>query len=98
MHSRSRTGEATVTESMQNRELQPPPIATSSSKAVEVLRVWAAPGLPHQLTICRVWNDPGAWGLLLADIARHVAAAYTCEGLSAAETLARIKQFMNAEF
>jgi len=57
------------------RELEPPPIANTNSQEVEVLRVWAAPGQPQQLTLRTTWKDPGAWGLLLADIARHAANA-----------------------
>jgi hypothetical protein len=56
------------------RELEVPPIANSNSQAMEVLRVWAAPGQPQQLTLRTTWKDAGAWGLLLADVARHSAA------------------------
>ena len=80
------------------RELEPPPIARSNSQAVEVLTVWAAPGQPQQLTLRTTWKDAGAWGLLLADIARHAAKAYANEGHNAVEVLARIQQLMNAEF
>jgi Domain of unknown function (DUF5076) len=48
------------------RELEVPPIANSHPQATEVLRVWAAPGLPQQLTLRITWKDSGAWGLLLA--------------------------------
>jgi len=33
--------------------------------------------LTVSLVIPADWNDPGAWGLLLADLAHHVAQAYT---------------------
>ena len=33
------------------QELAVPPIANSNPKAVEVLRVWAVPGQPQQLTL-----------------------------------------------
>jgi hypothetical protein len=80
------------------RELEPPPMASGNSEAVEVLRVWAGPGLPQQLTLRTTWKDAGAWGLMLADIARHAAKAYANEGQDAAEALARIRQMLNAEF
>jgi hypothetical protein len=80
------------------RDLEPPPIASSNSQAVEILRVWAAPGQPQQLTLRTTWKDAGAWGLLLADIARHAANAYANEGQNSAEVLARIQQLLNAEF
>ena len=80
------------------RDLEAPPIASSNSQAVEVLRVWAVPGQPQQLTLRTTWKDAGAWGLLLADVARHAAKAYADEGHDAAEVLARIQNLMNAEF
>jgi len=80
------------------RDLEPPPIASSNSQAVEILRVWAAPGQPKQLTLRTTWKDAGAWGLLLADIARHAANAYANEGQNSAEVLARTQQLLNAEF
>jgi hypothetical protein len=80
------------------QELAVPPIANSDPKAVEVLRVWAVPGQPQQLTLRPTWKEPGAWGLMLVDIARHAANAYANEGHNREEVLARIRQFMEAEF
>src|SRR5215471_3174168 len=80
-----------------SNSLETPPIAAADSSAVEVLRVWAAPGQPQQLTLRTTWKDAGAWGLLLADIARHAANAYANEGQNAAEVLARIQELLNAE-
>jgi Domain of unknown function (DUF5076) len=37
-----------------------------------ILRVWAGPGLPQQVTLNVPWDDPAAWNLVLVDIARHV--------------------------
>jgi Domain of unknown function (DUF5076) len=86
-----------VFENKPMRELEVPPIASSNSQAVEVLRVWAAPGQPQQLTLRTRWKDPGAWGLLLADVARHAANAYGNEGLNRAEVLGKIRQLLDAE-
>jgi Domain of unknown function (DUF5076) len=80
------------------RQLEVPPIASSNSQAVEVLRVWAAPGQPQQLTLRTTWKDAGAWGLLLADVARHAAKAYANEGQNRAVVLAKIRQLLDAEF
>lgn len=77
--------------------LETPPIADSSSDAVEVLRVWAAPGQPQQLTLRTTWKDAGAWGLLLADVARHAASAYGNEGADPTVVLARILDLFEAE-
>jgi hypothetical protein len=80
------------------KELATPPIAKSHPEAVEVLRVWAAPNQPQQLTLKVTWKDPGAWGLMLADIARHAAQAYANEGHDREEVLARIRHTLDAEF
>ena len=77
--------------------LETPPIAESDSNAVEVLRVWAAPGQPQQLTLRTTWKDAGAWGLLLADVARHAANAYGNEGADSNVVLARIRELFDAE-
>jgi hypothetical protein len=79
------------------QELEPPPIAKSNPQAVEVLRVWAVPDQPQQLTLKTTWKDAGAWGLLLADVARHAASAYGNEGHNRAEVLARIRQLLDLE-
>ena len=44
--------------------LEPPPIAKDNPRSVEVLRVWAAPGEPQELTLRTTWKDAGAWGLM----------------------------------
>lgn len=77
--------------------LSPPPIATEAN-AVEVLRAWAAPGAPQQVTLRPTWNDPGAWGLMLVDIARHAANAYANEGRDREEVLNRIRELWDAEW
>ncbi len=79
-------------------KLEPPPIAQANSNAVEVLRVWAAPGSPQQLTLRTTWQDAGAWGLMLVDIARHAAQAYANEGQDPEVVLARIRELFDAEW
>jgi hypothetical protein len=80
------------------QDLIPPPIAGSRPDSVEVLRVWAAPGSPQQLTLRTCWKDPGAWGLLLVDVARHAAQAYERDGLNPKEVLQRIRDLFDAEW
>jgi len=80
-----------------SNSLETPPIANADSNAVEVLRVWAAPGQPQQLTLRTTWNDAGAWGLLLADVARHAANAYGNEGADPNVVLARIRELFDLE-
>lgn len=79
------------------RELEPPPMANRDANQRK-LRVWAAPDQPQQVTLRTTSKNAGKWGLLLADIARHAAKAYANEGHEEREVLARIKQFLNAEF
>jgi hypothetical protein len=76
--------------------LSPPPNATDPS-AIEVLRIWAIPGEAQQVSMITAWQEPGTWGLLLADVARHAAKAYAYEGLNEHATLSRIVQFLQAE-
>jgi hypothetical protein len=78
--------------------LEVPPVAIKNPDAVEVLRVWAAPGCEQQLTLRTTWKDPGAWGLLLVDVARHAVQAYKKEGRDPEECLQRIHDLWNAEW
>ena len=78
--------------------LEMPPIAKSNPESVEVLRVWAAPGSPQQLTLRTTWKDAGTWGLLLADVARHAAHAYANEGQDPNVVVARIRELFDAEW
>jgi hypothetical protein len=76
-----------------------PPLPNARHPAAnEVLRVWAVPGEAQQVTLLTTWKEPEAWGLLLADVARHATKAYGNEGKNEAQTLARILQFFEAEF
>jgi hypothetical protein len=61
--------------SMKN-ELLVPPAAESDPNAIEVVRVWVAKGGQHVSINPLVWKDPQAWGIVLADLAGHVANAY----------------------
>ena len=80
------------------RTLLIPPKIGQSPEAFEILRVWLARTGPHFSVLPDVWEDPAAWGLLLADVARHVA-----NGLSGGNTskrdavLSRIRNGIDAE-
>ena len=77
--------------------LDSPPVAETNTQAAEVIRVWAAPGSPVQITLRTTWNDAGAWGLMLADVARHASKAYAKEGHDPVVILARIRAMFEAE-
>ena len=76
-----------------------PPRALNDRKGVELARVWAAGGKQHVTIRADIWNDPAAWGMMLVDLARHVASAYAeGKGLDPAAALERIKLGFDAEW
>lgn len=58
------------------KSLDPPPLVLSDPKAREIVRVWGAHGKMHITLDPHLWDDPGCWGIMLADLAQHVANAY----------------------
>jgi hypothetical protein len=72
-------------------QLDIPQGAALHPEAFEVLRLWVA-GDQEQVSLrAGVWQDPGAWGPILADLARHAARAESQSGAGdEAELLARI--------
>lgn len=80
-------------------ELQRPEAASGDPNSLEVLRVWIVRGDQHVALRTGVWEDPAAWGLLLVDLAKHVANAYEQGGgPDRAEVLKRIKAGLDAEW
>jgi len=79
-------------------ELVIPTEAELDTKAGELLRAWVVKGALHCSLKPTVWPDPGNWGILLADVARHVARAMQLhDGRLPTETIARITHVFNAE-
>ncbi|MGC2193599.1 MAG: DUF5076 domain-containing protein [Terriglobales bacterium] len=82
-------------------ELQIPPNVVSDSKACELIRAWAA----HGGLVCSLnpgaWPQdqaPIAWGILLSDVARHVAdALHQTYGLEKAAILTRMRGVFDSE-
>jgi hypothetical protein len=84
---------------MHRGQLPVPPQAETDLKAVELVRVWAAHGDQHVSLATDVWNDPAAWGILLVDLAKHVASAYSqSSGADFSQTLTRVKEGFDAEW
>lgn len=52
--------------------LDPPPAAKRDPKAFELLRVWVAEEEQQVALRAGAWEDPYAWGVVLADLARHI--------------------------
>ena len=79
-------------------QLPVPDEATVDPQSFEIVRIWIANEAQHVSLRAGVWEDAAAWGILLADLARHVANCYEesdqMDGLSA---LKRIKEGFDAE-
>jgi hypothetical protein len=83
--------------SLSDQLLIPDP-AKRDSKSFELVRVWVANKGQHVSLRPGVWKDPAAWGIMLADLARHVANAYQQDsGLDGQEVLRRISAALVAE-
>jgi hypothetical protein len=67
--------------------------AASDPRARELARVWAAGGKQHVALDINLWKDPAAWGIMLVDLAKHVAS-----GDEFTDVLTRIKEGFDAEW
>ena len=75
-----------------------PEAAKTDSKSFELLRVWVADNKQHVSLRIGVWNDPAAWGLMLADLAKHIVNSYNQDAaLDRLKTLQRIRAALDAE-
>jgi hypothetical protein len=82
----------------ENDQLLIPNAAKADLKSFEILRVWVANKGQHISLRVGVWNDPAAWGIMLADLAKHIANAYNQDAaLDRQKTLRRIEAAFNAE-
>ena len=73
------------------------PPAAMEQGGVEVLRAVIVDGGLH-VSLRRAFDDPEAWGMLIADVTRHVARIYASEDkFREQETIERIRSLFNAE-
>ena len=73
------------------------PPAVMEQGGVEVLRAVIVDGALH-VSLRRAFDDPEAWGMLIADITRHVARIYATEDkFRETETVERIRALYDAE-
>jgi Domain of unknown function (DUF5076) len=78
--------------------LEIPEAAKTDAMSFELVRVWVANQQQYVALRTAVWKDPASRGIMLADLARHVAEAYQRqEGFDVDKTLARIKAGIDAE-
>lgn len=59
-----------------NNQLLIPEAAKNDASSMEIIRVWIANKDQHFTLRVGLWDDPAAWGLLLADLARNIAKSY----------------------
>lgn len=58
---------------------------------MEILRVWIANKGQHVSLRAGIWEDPASWGIMLADLARHIANMFHQDaGMDTGEALVRI--------
>ncbi|HLW64441.1 MAG TPA: DUF5076 domain-containing protein [Gemmataceae bacterium] len=80
-------------------ELPIPSAAEADAKGLELARIWAAQRRQYVTIRTNVWKDPGAWGIMLVDFAKHVADAYARDkGEDPNTVLSQIKQGFDAEW
>lgn len=66
--------------------------ALSDAEAFEILRVWVAHKQQVVTIKTGIWEDPKIWGMMLADLAKHIALAFQQdEGRETDETLRLIR-------
>lgn len=81
------------------KTLEIPAAAKRDKASFEVLRVWIAEQSQHVSIRSGAWDDPFAWGIVLADLARHVALAHSIQKDSTDEDafLERLLEGFHAE-
>jgi hypothetical protein len=79
-------------------DLPTPPDAADDPEATELVRAWVVGEALHCTLRTGAFPDPSTWGIVLADLARHVARAlHEDEGRDPDETLHRIRDAFEAE-
>lgn len=81
------------------KTLSIPPVAQRDRASFEVMRVWIAEQGQHVSIRSGAWEDPFAWGIVLADLARHIALAHELQGETPNKDafLERLLEGFNAE-
>lgn len=55
-----------------DKQLAIPALAAKDPRSFELLRVWIAQGSQAITLQPGIWQDPAAWGIMLADLARNI--------------------------
>ena len=81
-----------------SNQLLIPEAAKNDAHSIEIIRVWIAGNDQHFTLRVGLWEDPAAWGLLLADLTRNIVNSYEQDsGHNFAAALQRIKLAYNTE-
>ena len=86
------------------RTLVIPPAAQRDEHAIQMISGWIAEKGLHCTLNIGMWeaqgrNEPAAWGIMLADVIRHVANALQEQnGANATDTALQILESLRAEF
>jgi len=80
-----------------------PSAVKSDPRSMEMISVWIAKKELHTVLNIGVWhnqnrNEPDAWGILLADVIRHIAGAFEEQfGRDARETRIAVREALERE-
>jgi hypothetical protein len=58
------------------KALPAPNKTTQTADAFELFSVWYVDGAPYVTVRAGAWKDPAAYGIMIADLMRHIAHAY----------------------
>ena len=83
---------------MKTDELPVPELVSKSQRAMEMARIWIADGKQVIALSPNLWSDPGNWGLMLVDVARHLSKQYAQAGWKEEDVLLRIRAAFDAEW
>ena len=77
---------------------RPPSLKTiSEQEAHEITRIWVSEKEMH-VALASFGEDVEVWGIILADLGKHVANFYETSELSKQEILDRVKEMLDAEW
>ena len=83
----------------QEKQLAVPKEAAQDAASFELLRVWVAKQAQQITLRPGVWEEPGAWGVMLADLARNIVTVHAenDENLDAEAFLAGLLEGFDTE-
>ncbi|MBX3442556.1 MAG: DUF5076 domain-containing protein [Planctomyces sp.] len=80
-------------------QLPIPDSAAADQDARQVLSIWSTNEGTQVALDPWIYDDPGCWGLLLADLVKHVARAYEAStGADSIRVVARVRELFDAEW